>query len=62
MQPSSIQNIDLNDSVVINEDRTGEDYHKVLIRTFVIVFNFCIFFNFFEKLLLEKFYNSKYFN
>ena len=28
MQPLSIQNIDLNDSVVINEDRTGEDYHK----------------------------------
>ena len=27
MQPLSIQNIDLNDSVVINEDRTGEDYH-----------------------------------
>ena len=29
MQPLSIQNIDLNDSVVINEDRTGEDYHMV---------------------------------
>ena len=28
MQPLSIQNIDLNDSVVINEDRTQEDYHK----------------------------------
>ena len=28
MQPSNIQNIDLNDSVVINEDRTGEDYHS----------------------------------
>ena len=27
MQPLSIQNIDLNDSVVINEDRTEEDYH-----------------------------------
>ena len=27
MQPLSIRNIDLNDSVVINEDRTGEDYH-----------------------------------
>ena len=27
IQPLSIQNIDLNDSVVINEDRTGEDYH-----------------------------------
>ena len=30
MQPLSIQNIDLNDSVVINEDRTQEDYHKRL--------------------------------
>ena len=29
IQPLSIQNIDLNDSVVINEDRTGEDYHMV---------------------------------
>ena len=29
VQPLSIQNIDLNDSVVINEDRTGEDYHTV---------------------------------
>ena len=29
MQPLSIQTIDLNDSVVINEDRTGEDYHMV---------------------------------
>ena len=29
MQPLSIQNIDLNDSVVINEDRTQEDYHMV---------------------------------
>ena len=28
IQPLSIQNIDLNDSVVINEDRTGEDYHR----------------------------------
>ena len=28
IQPLSIQNIDLNDSVVINEDRTGEDYHS----------------------------------
>ena len=27
MQPLNIQNIDLNDSVVINEDRIGEDYH-----------------------------------
>ena len=27
IQPLSIQNIDLNDSVVINEDRTEEDYH-----------------------------------
>ena len=27
MQPLSIQNIDLNHSVVINKDRTGEDYH-----------------------------------
>ena len=27
MQPLNIQNIDLDDSVVINEDRTGEDYH-----------------------------------
>ena len=30
MQPLSIQNIDLNDSVVINEDRTGEDYHNMV--------------------------------
>ena len=28
MQPLGMQNIDLNDSVVINEDRTGEDYHR----------------------------------
>ena len=28
MQPLIKQNIDLNDSVVIYEDRTGEDYHK----------------------------------
>ena len=27
MQPFNIQNIDSNDSVVIHEDRTGEDYH-----------------------------------
>ena len=29
MQPLNTQNIDLYDSVVINEDRTGEDYHMV---------------------------------
>ena len=29
IQPLSIQNIDLNDSVVINEDRAQEDYHMV---------------------------------
>ena len=29
IQPLSMQNIDLNDSVVTNEDRTGEDYHMV---------------------------------
>ena len=29
MQPLNIQNIDLNESVIINEDRTGEDYHMV---------------------------------
>ena len=29
MQFLSIQNVDLNDSVVINEDRTQEDYHMV---------------------------------
>ena len=29
IQPLSMQNIDLNDSVVVNEDRTGEDYHMV---------------------------------
>ena len=28
MQPLNIQNIDLNESLIINEDRTGEDYHK----------------------------------
>ena len=27
IQPLGIQNLDLNDSVVINEDRTQEDYH-----------------------------------
>ena len=29
IQPLGIQNIDLNDSLVINEDRTVEDYHMV---------------------------------
>ena len=29
MQPLKIQNIGINDSVVINEDRTGEDYYKL---------------------------------
>ena len=29
IQPMSMQNINLYDSVVINEDRTGEDYHMV---------------------------------
>ena len=29
MQPLNIQNIDLKESVVINEDRTGEDYYMV---------------------------------
>ena len=28
IQPLSMQNIDLNDSEVINEDRIGEDYHN----------------------------------
>ena len=28
MHPLNIRNIDLNDSVIINEDRTGEDYRK----------------------------------
>ena len=28
MQPLNIQNIDLIDSVIINENRTGEDYHS----------------------------------
>ena len=28
MQPLNIQNIDLNDSVHINENRAEEDYHK----------------------------------
>ena len=28
MQPLNIQNIDLNDSVIINENSTGEDYHS----------------------------------
>ena len=32
LQPLNIQNIDLNDSVVINEAHTGEDYHNVLAR------------------------------
>ena len=30
MQRLIIQNIDLNDSVIINEDRTGEDYHSLV--------------------------------
>ena len=34
MQPLSIQNIDLNDSVVINEGRTEEDYHNISIPNF----------------------------
>ena len=29
IQPLNMQNINLNDSVAINEDRTGEDYHMV---------------------------------
>ena len=29
MQPSNIQNIDLNDSVIINENRAEEEYHMV---------------------------------
>ena len=33
IQPLSMQNIDLNDSVVMNEDRTGEDYHMVTVAT-----------------------------
>ena len=36
MQPLSIQNIDLNDSVVINEDRTGEDYHRRYSRSPIV--------------------------
>ena len=32
MQPPIIQNIDLNDSVIINENRAEEDYHIVLAR------------------------------
>ena len=32
MQPLGMQNIDLNDSVVINEDRTVEDYHTTLTK------------------------------
>ena len=44
IQPLSIQNIDLNDSVVINEDRTGEDYHtgvckQLFVLQYVAVFN-----------------------
>ena len=30
MQPLNIQNIDLNDSVVKKEDRTGKDYHTMI--------------------------------
>ena len=33
IQPLSIKNIDLNDSVVLNEDRTGEDYLMVTAAT-----------------------------
>ena len=29
MQPLNMQNINLYDSVVINEDHTGEDYHRL---------------------------------
>ena len=33
IQPLNIQNIDLTDSVVINEDLTGEDYHTSLTQS-----------------------------
>ena len=35
IQPLSIQNVDLNDSVVINEDRTGEDYHRRILEKYI---------------------------
>ena len=35
MQPLSMQNIDLNDSVVMNEDRTGEDCHTRVRRKLI---------------------------
>ena len=47
IQPLSIQNIDLNDSVVINEDRTQEDYHS----TIEILQLFFMFFQLFEELV-----------
>ena len=42
MQPLSIQNIDLNHSVVINKDRTGEDYHINVLGHLLILHNTCI--------------------
>ena len=36
IQPLSMENIDLNDSVVINEDRTGEDYHRAYFKIFLL--------------------------
>ena len=33
IQPLNMQNINLNDSVAINEDRTGEDYHSIYFFT-----------------------------
>ena len=29
VQPISIKNLDLDDTVIVNEDRMGEDYHMV---------------------------------
>ena len=37
MQPLSMQNIDLNDSVVTNEDRTGDDFHIIIYLSFTIL-------------------------
>ena len=37
VQPLSMQNIELNDSVVINEDRTGEDYHNLTICYYLTI-------------------------
>ena len=43
MQSLNIQNNNLNDSVVINEDLTGEDYHRCLVKLATIPSHFASF-------------------